>query len=89
VLLLDGIFCKHQLGTFDLWYHLVLGFLCSFFCLDDLSIGDRGLIKSPTTTVLVYMCAFTSFSVWLMKLSALTYRLIIVIPFGLFHLLLV
>jgi hypothetical protein len=54
------------------------------FCLDDLSIGDRGLLKSPTTTVLESICAFKSFSVYLMKLDALTlgaYRLIIVISF--------
>jgi hypothetical protein len=29
---------RHQLGPFDLWCHLVLGFLC----LDDLTIGDGG-----------------------------------------------
>jgi hypothetical protein len=54
------------------------------FCLDDLSIGDRGLSKSPTTTVLESMCAFKSFSVYLMKLGTLSlgaYRLIIVIFF--------
>jgi hypothetical protein len=54
------------------------------FCLDDLSLGDRGLLKSPTNTVLESICAFKSFSVCLMKLGALTlgaYRLIIVISF--------
>jgi hypothetical protein len=84
VLLLDEIFCRHQLGTFDLWCHLVLGFLCGFFCLDDLSIGGRGVLKSPTTTVLESIRAFKSFSICLMKLGALTlgtYRLIIVISF--------
>jgi hypothetical protein len=29
---LDEIFCRHQLGPFDLWCDLDLGFL---FCLDD------------------------------------------------------
>jgi hypothetical protein len=84
VLLLNKIFCRHQLGPFDLWCHLVLGLLCWFFCLDDLSIGDRAILKSPTTTVLESICAFNSFSVRLMKLCALnwgTYRLIIVIFF--------
>jgi hypothetical protein len=54
---LDEIFCRHQLGLFDLWCHLVLGFLWWCFCLDDLSIGNRGILKSPTTTVLECICA--------------------------------
>jgi hypothetical protein len=77
--LLDEIFCRHQLGPFGLWCHLVLGFLCWFFCLDDLSIGERGILKSPTTTVLESICVFKSFRVCLMKLG--TYMLIIVISF--------
>jgi hypothetical protein len=80
----DEIFCRHQLGPFDLWCHLCLGFLCWFFCLDDLSVGDRGVLNSPTITELKSICAFRSFSVCLMKLDALTldaYRLIIVISF--------
>jgi hypothetical protein len=84
VLLLDEIFCTHQLGPFDLCCHLGLEFLCFFFCLDDLSIGDRRVLKSPTTTVLESTCAFKSFSVCLVKFGALTlgvYRLIIVISF--------
>jgi hypothetical protein len=54
------------------------------FCLDDLSIGDRGVLKSSTTTVLESIYAFKSFSVCLMKLGALTlgaYRLLILLPF--------
>jgi hypothetical protein len=84
VLLLDEIFCRHQLGPFDLWCHLVLGFLCWFFCLDDLSIGDREVLKSPTTTVLESICAFKFSSVCLMKLDTLTlraYKLMTVISF--------
>jgi hypothetical protein len=49
------------------------------FCLDDLSIGERGILKSPTTTVLESICVFKSFRVCLMKLG--TYMLIIVISF--------
>jgi hypothetical protein len=82
--LLDEIVCRYQLGPFGLWCHLVLGFLCWFFCLEDLSIGDRGVLKSPITTVLESICAFQCFSVCLMKLGALTldaYRLVIVIFF--------
>jgi hypothetical protein len=51
------------------------------FCLDDLSIGNRGVLKSPTITMLKCICAFMFFSICLMKLGALTlgaYRLIIV-----------
>jgi hypothetical protein len=54
------------------------------FCLDDLSIGYRGVLKSPTTTVLEAIYTFRSFRVRLMKLGALmlgAYRLIIVISF--------
>jgi hypothetical protein len=74
VLLQGEIFYRHQLGPFDtiLWCHVVPGFLCWFFCLDDLSIDDRGILKSPTTTVKESICAFKSISVFLMKLRALT-----------------
>jgi hypothetical protein len=54
------------------------------FCLDNLSVGDRGVLKSPTTTVLESICDFKFFNVYLMKLGALTldaYKLIIVISF--------
>jgi hypothetical protein len=81
---LDEIYCGHQLGPFDLWYGLVLEFLYWFFCLHVLSIGDRGLLRSPTTTVLEFVYVFRSFRVCLMKLGTLTlgvYRLIIIISF--------
>jgi hypothetical protein len=81
---LDEIFCRHQLGPFDLWCDLVLGFLYWFFCLNDLSIGNRGVLRSHTATVLGSIYGFKSFSVCLMKLDALTlgaYRLIIAISF--------
>jgi hypothetical protein len=80
VLLFDEIFYRHQLGPFNLWCHLVP--FVDFFCLNDLSIGERVLLKSPTATVLESVYAFKSFSVCLMKLGALTlgaYRLINVI----------
>jgi hypothetical protein len=54
------------------------------FCLDDLSIDDHDVLKSPKTTVLKLIYAFRSFWVCLMKLGALTlgaYKLIIVISF--------
>jgi hypothetical protein len=52
--------------------------------LDDLSIGDRWILKSSTITVLESVCAFKSFKVCLMKWGALRfggYGLIIVISF--------
>jgi hypothetical protein len=54
------------------------------FCLDDLSIGDRGVLKSPITTMLESIYAFKSFKVCLVKLGAQrlgAFRLIIVISF--------
>jgi hypothetical protein len=54
------------------------------FCLGHLYLGDRGLLKSPTTNMLESICGFRSFSVCLIKLGTLTlgaYRLIIVISF--------
>jgi hypothetical protein len=77
VQMLDEIFCRHQQGSFDLWCDLDLGFLYWYF-LDDLSIGDRSVLKSPTTTVLEFIYVFTSFRVCLMRLGALilcAYRL--------------
>jgi hypothetical protein len=69
---LDEIFFRHQLGLFFLWCDLVLEFLyCFFFCLDDLSVGDRWVLKSPTTTVLESIYIFRTFSICLVKLGAL------------------
>jgi hypothetical protein len=54
------------------------------FCLDDLSIGDGGILKSPTNTVLESIYAFRTIRVCLIKLGALmlgAYKLIIVISF--------
>jgi hypothetical protein len=70
------MFFRHQLGPFDLWYVLDLGFI---FCLGDLAIDDSGELKSPYTTVLELIYAFRSYRVCLMKLG--TYRLITVISF--------
>jgi hypothetical protein len=55
------------------------------FCLDELSIGDRGVLNSPTITVLEFIYGFRSFRVCLIKLGELTlgaYMLIIIISFG-------
>jgi hypothetical protein len=72
VQILDEMFCIDQLGPFNLWCDLVIEFLYFFFYLDDLSIGNREVLKSPITTVLESICAFKSFRVFLMKLGALT-----------------
>jgi hypothetical protein len=84
VLKLDEIFCRHQLGPFDLWCDLVLEFLYWFFVWMTYLLVIRGILKSPPTTVLESIYAFKSFRVCLMKLGALmlgAYRLIIVISF--------
>jgi hypothetical protein len=79
VLLFDEIFCRYQWGPFDFWCHLFLGFLFDFG-LDELYVGDRGVLKSPTTTVLECTCAFKSFSVYLMKSDVLTLDVYWLIP---------
>jgi hypothetical protein len=89
VLLHDGILCRHLSGSFDLWCHSILEFLYWFFCLGDLSIGDRVVLKSPTTTVLGSICVFNCISVCLMKLGVLrvgTNKLIIVTSLDIFFL---
>jgi hypothetical protein len=49
----------------------ILDFFIEFW-LDDLSIDDNGMLKSPTSTVLMFIYAFRSFRVCLMKLGVLT-----------------
>jgi hypothetical protein len=63
VLLLDEIICSCLSGPLGLWCHLIL---------DDLSISDSGVLKSPTIIVLGTICAFKSHSVCLMKLGIQT-----------------
>jgi hypothetical protein len=62
---LDEIFCRYQLVPVDLWCDLVLECPYWFFCLDDLSIGGRGILKSPTTTVSESIYVFRAFRVCL------------------------
>jgi hypothetical protein len=64
VWMLDEIICSYQLGPFDLWWFSSTISLV-IFCLDDLTIGDRGILKSPTTTVLsLYVFLGSSEYVW-------------------------
>jgi hypothetical protein len=81
MLLQDGIFCKHLSGPFNLLsFNSTVSLL--IFCLDDLCIADRGILKSSTTTLLEYVCVFMSSSSSLMKFGVLTmeaYKLMFVI----------
>jgi hypothetical protein len=78
VLLQGAILCGHLSGPLGLWCFSILEFLYWLFCLGDLSIGNRWVLKSPTATVLGSTCDFKSISVCSMKLGALmlsTYKL--------------
>jgi hypothetical protein len=80
---LDEIFCRHKLGSFDLWFDLVLGFLYGFFVWMTYLLVMGGTKVSHYHCVGV-MCVFRSFRICLMKLDVSTlgeYRLIIVISF--------
>jgi hypothetical protein len=70
VLKLNEIFCRHQLGLFDVWCDLVIEFLYWFFVWITY-VFVMGVLKSPTTTVLESIYVFRSFRVCLMKLGAL------------------
>jgi hypothetical protein len=80
--MLDEIFCRYQLGPFDLCCDLVLEFLYWVF------VWMTCLLVKGCIKVSHYMwesvCAFKCFSVCLMKFGTLTlgaYRLIILISF--------
>jgi hypothetical protein len=70
VLLQDRILCRCLSGQFDLWCHLILRFFVDFFLPEWLVYSDRGVLKSPTITMLGSICVFNSNSICLMKLSA-------------------
>jgi hypothetical protein len=81
VLLQDGILYIYLSVPLDLWCHSILEFVFWFFCLDDLSLGDRGVLQSPTTTVLGPISVFKYSSICLMKLRIPTlgaYELIVI-----------
>jgi hypothetical protein len=61
----DEILYRHQLGRFDLWCGLGSRISLLMFCLDDLSVSDRGVLNSPTTTVFsLYMLLGPSEYFW-------------------------
>jgi hypothetical protein len=74
--LLDGIFCSYLLNPFDLVsFNSDVSFIFSFlfFGLDDLSIGENGVLKSPTVIVLGSTYPFMSSNICFMKLGAPTF----------------
>jgi hypothetical protein len=80
VMLQDWMLCKHLSSPFDLGVIQFCSFLVYFFY--HISISDRGVLKSPTTTMLGSICIFKISSVYLLKLDALTlsaYKLMFVI----------
>jgi hypothetical protein len=80
VLLQDGILCRHLSVSSDLWYHLVLEFLCWFLSGWPIYFWYRSIKVSHCHCVVVYL--HKSITVCLMELGALTlgtYKLTIVI----------
>jgi hypothetical protein len=60
---LGEILCRYQPCLFDLMCGVALKFLFLIFCLDDLSIDDRGVFRSPSITVLTSICALRAIRV--------------------------
>lgn len=66
---------------------MILFFVVDFFFyfgLNDLSIGESGILKAPTITVLAFICDFMSNTVCFMKLGVYmfgAFMLTIVISF--------
>ena len=75
---------SYQLGLTGLLYHLKFVFLLLVFCLVDISIGVSGVLKFPTTIVLLLISPFILVSICLTYGSAPmlgAYIFIIVISF--------
>jgi hypothetical protein len=55
-----------QISTMSLWSNVWRSSEVSLliFCLDYLSIGDSEVFRSPTITVLVFICAFKAIRVF-------------------------
>ena len=53
LLLLDRMLYKYQLSPPCEKYHFKACVSLSIFCLDDLSVGKSGVLKSPTIIVLL------------------------------------
>ena len=60
---------KHQLSLSSQMCHLILVSLL-IFCLNDLTIGISGMLKSPTTIVLLLISPFMAVSICLMHIMS-------------------
>lgn len=69
-LMFCGIFCQCLLGPFKVRCHLILRFLCFYFCPDDLVIGESRVLKSSTIIGFVFICAFICNSRFFVELGA-------------------
>lgn len=60
-LMLGVVFCRYMFGSLDVWYHLILRFVCLLVCCpEDLTVGESVVLKSPTIIGLVLLCVFNS-----------------------------
>lgn len=57
-MVLDGMFCIHMLGRY-FNYSLQIAVSLLMLCLDDLSIVEGGVLKSPTVIVLQLISPFS------------------------------
>jgi hypothetical protein len=83
VLLLDEVFCRHKLAPFDLWSHLILGFLCWIFVWVAHLLVIEGYKVSQDHCVSLYVLLSPLLNVWwyLGTMTLGAYTLIIVISF--------
>jgi hypothetical protein len=70
---------KCLLNSFDLWCSLTMRFLCWVFCLNDLSVDQSLVLKSPAIIVYGAFYSFMSYSICFMKLSTPIYAHIFII----------
>ena len=78
LLILDGMFCGHQLSLSGLMCHLKSASLFILFvCLDDLSIDVSEVLKSPTIIVLLLISPFIVISICLLYCGAPLERILI------------
>jgi hypothetical protein len=66
------LLCALRYSLFGGKYMVLFSSRISLLIFLSESIGDRGVLKFPTTTVLESICGFKSFSICLVKLGAQT-----------------
>jgi hypothetical protein len=88
---LDEVFCRHQLGAFDLWCDLDLGFLYWLFVWMTYLLVMGGMKVSHCHCVGVYICSYVLQSMFdeIVCIDIVCIWLIIVISFWCISLLLV